>query len=73
MDFLSEVLYQSQINHAVFPEVKFLKFSDIELEAEIFGSEVDIFDEDIKAVTYHELEIKKSPSGGFETIIVFDI
>jgi SHS2 domain-containing protein len=73
VDFLSEVLYQSQINHAVFREVKFLKFKDTKLEAEISGFKIDSFDEDIKAVTYHELEIKKSPTGGFETTIVFDI
>lgn len=68
VDFLSEVLYQSQINKAVYHDVNFLKFSDpstgsrqAELEAEILGDKVKSFDEDIKAVTYHELEIKKKP------------
>ena len=73
VDFLSEVLYRSQVHRAVFQEVKFLKFKDTELEAEIYGFKVDEFDEDIKAVTYYELEIKESTAGGFETIIVFDI
>jgi SHS2 domain-containing protein len=74
VDFLSEILYQSQINHAVFKEVNFSNFKETELEAEISGFKIDEFDNDIKAVTYHELEIKKSPTGGFfETIIVFDI
>jgi SHS2 domain-containing protein len=74
VDFLSEVLYRSQINKAIFLAAKFSKFSDSELEAEISGFKIDEFDNDIKAVTYHELEIKKSPTGGFfETIIVFDI
>jgi SHS2 domain-containing protein len=74
VDFLSEVLYQSQVNHAVYRDVKFSKFAETELVAEISGFKVDEFDEEIKAVTYHELEIKKSPAGGiFETIIVFDV
>jgi SHS2 domain-containing protein len=74
VDFLSEVLYQSQINKAVYREAKFLKFSDTEMKAEIFGFKVEVFDEDIKAVTYHELEIKKSPgTGSFETIVIFDV
>ncbi len=74
VDFLSEVLYQSQINHVLYGEAKFSKFSDNELEAEISGFEIDEFDEDIKAITYHELDIKKSPANDFfETIIIFDI
>lgn len=73
VDFLSEVLYQSQINRAFFPTVKFLKFGDGELGAEIRGFKIERFNEDIKAVTYHELDIKKSPIGGFETIVIFDI
>lgn len=74
VDFLSEVLYQSQINHVIYGGAKFSKFSDNELEAEIFGFKIDEFDEDIKAVTYHELNIKKSPANDFfETIVIFDI
>lgn len=81
VDFLSEILYQSQVNRAIYREVKFSEFSDpstssgqAQLKAEIFGFKIDKFDEDIKAVTYHELDIKKSPASGFfETIIIFDI
>jgi SHS2 domain-containing protein len=77
IDFLSEVLYRSQVNKAIYRNVEFSKFSDTEIEAEIFGFKVDAFDEDIKAVTYHELEIKKTPptggDDGFEAIIIFDV
>lgn len=31
------------------------------------------FDKDIKAVTYHEAEVKKNDQGKYETTIVFDI
>lgn len=73
IDFLSAVLTQSQIKRVVFYDVKFLKFSDTELKAEIVGAKVDEFDEDIKAATYHEAEVKMAESGSYETMIVFDI
>jgi SHS2 domain-containing protein len=74
IDFLSAVLTLSQEKKAVFCRVKFLKLTDTELEAEVFGSKVDSFNEDIKAVTYHEADVKKNPETGlYETNIVFDI
>ncbi len=73
IDFLSEVLTSSQEEGLVFCRVKFMKFSENELVADIFGRKAGGFDEDIKAVTYHEAEIKKNEKGNWETIIVFDI
>ncbi|MEW5907737.1 MAG: archease [Patescibacteria group bacterium] len=72
IDFLSEVLTASYEEKTVFYKVNFLKITENELDAEIFGGKIDSFDEDIKAVTYHEAKIKKINSG-YETIIVFDI
>lgn len=73
IDFLSEVLTLSDINQEVYFDVKFNKFSDTELEAKIFGVRVDEFDEDIKAVTYHEINIKKNKDGLLEATVVYDI
>ncbi len=73
VDFLSEVLAQSQINKEIYADVKFLQFSETELKAEIYGVAVENFDEDIKAVTYHEADIKKNEKGEWETILVFDV
>jgi len=73
VDFLNEVLYNSQINRAVYREVKFIKFSDTELEAEISGEKVEEFNEDIKAVTHHGLDIKQNPKGYWEATVLFDI
>lgn len=83
IDFMNEVLYLSQTNKEIYGEVKFLEFpafteasagkSGAALKAEIFGQKVDDFDEDIKAVTYHEAEIIKNEKGNYETVIVFDI
>jgi len=73
IDFLSEILTYSQINKAIYCKVKFEKLTNNFLSATIFGKSVDAFDEDIKAVTYHEAEIKKDEKGIFSTIIIFDI
>ena len=73
IDFLSEVLTLSQEEGLVFCRVKFLKLTEKELIADIFGRDADGFDEDIKAVTYHEAEIKKNEKENWETVIVFDI
>jgi len=59
VDFLSEVLYQAQVNKEVYYKVKFDKFSDTEIEAELSGEKVKRFGLEIKGVTYHNLEIKK--------------
>jgi SHS2 domain-containing protein len=72
VDFLSEVLYLIQTNREIYNKIKFSKFSDIELEAELFGNKIESFGEDIKAVTYHDLKIEQK-NGLFETTVLFDI
>lgn len=73
IDFLSEVLYYINKDHAIFCKVEFKKLEDFNLKASILGNSVDAFDEDIKAVTYHEAEIMKNSKGNYETVIVFDV
>jgi len=71
VDFLSEILARSQISKFVF-QVSSLKFEDTSLEAELIGFPVERFDEDIKAVSYQDLNIQKI-DGIWQTILVFDI
>ena len=73
IDFLSEVLALSHINRAVYCKIKFIELAPTSLKATIFGKPTEEFSEDIKAVTFHEAEIKKSEAGHLETIIIFDI
>lgn len=78
-DFLNDVLGESQINQAVYPDVKLIDFQPdgirgvSYLKAEINGYTIERFDEDIKAVTYHDLSIKQSKSGVWEATILFDV
>lgn len=73
IDFLSEALTLSQINKAIYCEVIFEQLSATNLIAVVSGSKPDNFDEDIKAVTYHEAELKQNSKQQFETVIIFDI
>jgi SHS2 domain-containing protein len=73
VDFLSTILTISQTKNGIFSHVGFKELTNIKLDATVEGFFVEKFDEDIKAVTYHEAEIRKSKNGNFETIIVFDI
>lgn len=73
VDFLNEILALSQINKEIYEKVDFLKFWDNHLEAKVKGRKVDSFNEDIKAVTYHQADIKQNKDGFWEATLVFDI
>lgn len=73
VDFLSEALYLIQVNKEIYNNVRFKKFTNTEIEAELFGKKVERFGEDIKAVTYHNLDIHQRVDGTWETAVLFDI
>jgi SHS2 domain-containing protein len=73
IDFLSSVLTLTHERKAVFTEVSFDELNETSLKCTIKGFETDGFDDDIKAVTYHEANVRKNIAGKFETMIVFDI
>jgi len=55
------------------PRVAALLKAGARVRAELRGQPVGAFGEDVKAVTYHEAEIRLNAAGGFETRLVFDI
>ena len=73
IDFLSDVLTYCYTEKAVFCEVNFLEFSTEVLAAEVSGRSVEAFDEEIKAVTYHEADVNQNNQGMWESMVVFDI
>ncbi|OGH20758.1 MAG: hypothetical protein A3D74_05535 [Candidatus Levybacteria bacterium RIFCSPHIGHO2_02_FULL_37_13] len=73
IDFLSEVLTLSHIHKAIFYSIDRLEIYGNSLNARILGVKIEKFMEDIKAVTYHEAEVRKNDEGQYETMIVFDI
>lgn len=73
VDFLSDVLSRGDTQNAVFFDVKFSAFSENKVEGKIYGVKVDDFNKDIKAVVYHEVNIKESEPGKWESLLVLDI
>ncbi|MFC2130809.1 archease [Bacteroidota bacterium] len=73
IDFLSDILSLMHQNKALFCKVQFEQLSETYLIAEVSGFEVSGFDEDVKAVTYHEADVKLNENGLYETVIVLDI
>lgn len=74
VEFLSEVIARSDIENTVFIDVSFENFGENFLEGKLSGARVDGFDNEIKAISYHEVDIKKNPETGFfETVLVFDV
>jgi len=71
-DFLNEILAKMQIRKAVFPRLEIIELCQTRLVAQILGVPTPSFREDIKAVTYHELKIRKN-SGRLETNLIFDV
>jgi SHS2 domain-containing protein len=73
VDFLNEALSLAQIHKEIYTNVAFSTFSEIALQAALLGVKVNEFDEDIKAVTYHEADVRQNEKGEWETMLVFDI
>ena len=73
IDFLNEVLLATYIHKEVYNEVIFKSLSERSLEAKLSGFRAKSLGEDIKAVTYHEAEVKKKKDGIWETMLIFDI
>ncbi len=73
IDFLSEALVWTHTELEAFTSVRFRAISEQKLEAELAGYRTEEFGEGIKAVTYHEADVKKNTEGVWATNIVFDI
>lgn len=75
-DWLRDLLSKFNIEEYLLKEFKIGKIDSQGLEAEVRGEKLDLshhsLKREIKAVTYHELEVKKVPKG-WEAQVIFDI
>lgn len=74
VDWLNEILYRSDASGKVYVDFEVTQFSESppKIAARISGAPFAAPKEDIKAATYHGVEIKKS-KGIWETTVLFDI
>lgn len=73
IDFLSDVLTLCHEHKAVFCELVFQELNPGHLQASVGGRPANGFEEDIKAVTYHEANVRQNENGQWETLLIFDI
>ncbi len=73
IDFLSYVLTQTHLTKTVFWTADFKELTATSLQTTIHGNKATMFEEDIKAVTYHEANVVINEHGNYQTMIVFDI
>lgn len=71
VEFLQELLYIGQIDGVGFDTFD-IQVENLKLKATLSGSPIESIKKEIKAVTYHNLEVRKTDEG-FETRIVFDV
>ncbi|HEX2062308.1 MAG TPA: archease [Thermoanaerobaculia bacterium] len=72
VDFLNDVLHRAHIARELFTAVTFTRFDGTSLTAELTGIAPASFEEDVKAVTYHEADVRREGEA-WVTMLVFDL
>jgi SHS2 domain-containing protein len=73
VNWLAEILYLCDSNNCVYWIYDITEFTPKAISAKISGAKVARGEDEIKAVTYHELEVKQTEDGHWEAVVVFDI
>ena len=72
VEWLSELAYWAETEMLIFKTFRVQSITASHLTASVTGGKMPALEKYIKAVTYHNLEILKTPRG-FEVAIVFDV
>ncbi len=72
VDFLNEALVRAVVRRRGFTGASFASLGETYLSATLTSVPAASFDEDVKAVTYHEAEVRRSGEG-WTTMLVLDI
>ncbi|NCO24789.1 MAG: archease [bacterium] len=76
--WLNELLYISEVKLVILNKFKIKELSDVQIKAEVGGTKINHLSirikREVKAVTYHGLEIKKDEESGlWSAQVIFDI
>jgi len=72
VEWLSELAYLAETEMLVFKKFEVTHLTATRLQATVWGASVPELEKPIKAVTYHNLEIRQTPKG-LEATVVFDV
>ncbi len=73
VDFLNQVLWLAQTHRESYWRLHLKELSENRLIGELEGMPVESFEEDVKAVTYHDAEIEWTADGKWQCILVLDV
>ncbi len=71
VDWLNELLYQTEVAGLAFTTFKFECLTPTRLVAAVHGGPISRYSRYVKAATFHDLAVIQTPEG-YETEIVFD-
>lgn len=76
-DWLAELLYEVEASHILYDEFEFLHLDPETLKAALRGATIDFTrsqtNEEIKAVTYHQLRVEQLGDGTWRATVIFDV
>lgn len=76
-DWLAELLYEVEANHVLYDDFTFLHLDSQKLKATLRGGTIDFTrsqtNEEIKAITYHQLRVESLPDGTWRATVIFDV
>jgi len=72
VNWLNELLYLQETQHETYSRFEIMEISDTHLRARVHGRPHGHEGRLIKAVTFHDLEVRRS-EGGWEATIVMDV
>jgi SHS2 domain-containing protein len=72
VNWLTELLWLQELHHETYQRFQIETLTPTELRAQVFGAPLTGLDKIIKAVTYHNLEIKQT-ANGWEAVVVVDV
>ncbi len=72
VEWLSELAYWAEMEQLVFRQFDLIEVTPLSLKGSVRGGKAPILHKHIKAVTYHNLAVRRNDEG-FETTIVFDV
>ena len=72
VEWLGELAFWAETEMLVFTQFRIQKLTATDLQARISGGKVAVLEKHVKAVTYHNLKIIRTPQG-LEATVVFDV
>ena len=76
-DWLAELLYEVEANHILYDELEIRHVDSQGMEALVRGGPIDFTrsqtNEEIKAITYHQLRVEPLADGTWRARVIFDV